>query len=72
MMKAKKFLRCPDCRKSFEKIKNLNMHIAKTGHNDKKQIDVLQFWNPFPFKIKTDNGTFTMSEKVAMTLCKDN
>lgn len=45
-MRAKKFLRCPDCRKGFSQIKNLNMHIAKTGHNDRKQIDVFDIWTP--------------------------
>ncbi len=32
------FLGCSDCRKKFEKLEDLNKHIAKSGHENGIQI----------------------------------
>jgi hypothetical protein len=37
-MTNKKRLRCTDCRKAFASLKALNVHITKTGHEDRKKV----------------------------------
>lgn len=39
----KKFIACPDCRKRFDKLRFLNLHIVKSGHNDYKKISRQEF-----------------------------
>lgn len=38
MGKNIKILACPDCKRKFERLRDLNDHIQKTGHNESKKI----------------------------------
>lgn len=36
-----KFLLCPDCKKRFESIRDLNDHIEKTGCHQRRKLKII-------------------------------
>jgi len=54
---------CPDCRKLFTELRNLNQHITKTGHNDNckfSQIDVMRVFATIDEESKTKKISITL------------
>jgi len=48
----KKFIACPDCRKKFLRLEDLNKHLARSSHNEGKKITRQEFAKSLGAKIR--------------------